>query len=330
MRVTQQERDILAHLQFNADSAVATIAKAVGCREHIVRSVLFRFGQLDLFTPRVFIDALKLGYSRYVVLFAVTSLTPQTINRFVQELVACDAVSCILELGGEYQFEVHITCRGPVEFSNILDRLAEQFRDLVSEKSICIQVVHSIFASKSLSAFRPAPSELSWQITNEHVQIDELDHQILRNLALDGGISRATLARKLGTPVSTVQYRIQSLQEKRVIHGFTYEYRGSVLGLRHYAVLVRSRGADATCHHAMREFARNNPHVTYYSQNIASWDYQMGIAVDNDAAASQVMHEIYSKMGNRIGRCILLPVLRAWKVIDYPFTRSLTKAAEAA
>lgn len=330
MRVTQQDRDILAHLQFNADSALATIANAVGCREHTVRSVLYRYGQLDLFTPRVFIDTLRLGYSQYVVLFAVASLSPQAINRFVEALVACDAVSCILELGGEYQFEAHITCRGSVEFSSILDRLAGQFPDLVSEKSICIQVLHSIFASRHLSAFRPTPSELSWEITTEHVRIDELDHQILRGLAYEGSLSRTMLARKLGTPLSTLQYRIQNLREKRVILGFTYEYRGSVLGLRHYLVLVRSRGADASCHRDMRELARNNPYVTYYSQSIASWDYRIGIAVDSDALASDVMNDIYSKMGKRIGRAILLPVLRAWKVIDYPFTRSLTRAAAAA
>ena len=76
------------------------------------------------------------------------------------------------------------------------------------------------------------------------IDLDRVDHAILRVLATEGRISAAELARRVGLSKSPVQARMKRLQESGVITGYAAQLDWVRMGLAHVA-FVEVRLSDA-------------------------------------------------------------------------------------
>lgn len=72
------------------------------------------------------------------------------------------------------------------------------------------------------------------------VDLDNLDLEILRELARNGKVGIRELARKLKKPPSTILNRIRKLEEKSVIRGYTALINYRALGFQVVAIIMLS------------------------------------------------------------------------------------------
>jgi len=86
------------------------------------------------------------------------------------------------------------------------------------------------------------------------IDLDRVDHAILRVLATEGRISAAELARRVGLSKSPVQARMKRLQESGVITGYAAQLDWVRMGLAHVA-FVEVRLSD-TREAALQAFNR--------------------------------------------------------------------------
>lgn len=56
---------------------------------------------------------------------------------------------------------------------------------------------------------------------NKHVELDDIDRKILRNLMVDARLSARQLALKLGMSTVTILSRIKKLENEKIIKGYT-------------------------------------------------------------------------------------------------------------
>ncbi len=78
--------------------------------------------------------------------------------------------------------------------------------------------------------------------------LDKIDKQILNELQKDDRISASDLAKKLGTPKSTVTYRIKRLEDEKIILGYRAIVDPSKLG-RDEQMIVRIRAKFGPGYH---------------------------------------------------------------------------------
>jgi len=86
------------------------------------------------------------------------------------------------------------------------------------------------------------------------IDLDRVDHAILRVLATEGRISAAELARRVGLSKSPVQARMKRLEESGVITGYAAQLDWVRMGLAHVA-FVEVRLSD-TREAALQAFNR--------------------------------------------------------------------------
>lgn len=118
----------------------------------------------------------------------------------------------------------------------------------------------------------------------KNIQLDGIDRQILKELALNARISNAELANKVGIAPSTCLGRVRSLVEQKIIRSFTAEISPSALGLELQAVISVTLRAGARSNLAQfMQSMKEHPQVIQVFFLGGAEDFLVHVAVRNSA-----------------------------------------------
>lgn len=119
---------------------------------------------------------------------------------------------------------------------------------------------------------------------SKNIQLDGIDRQILKELALNARISNAELANKVGIAPSTCLGRVRSLVEQKIIRSFTAEISPSALGLELQAVISVTLRAGARSNLAQfMQSMKEHPQVIQVFFLGGAEDFLVHVAVRNSA-----------------------------------------------
>lgn len=76
---------------------------------------------------RVFVDPYALGLTHHLVLLSLPRESEKDRKKFLDVLHSCDQVGVVVELGGEFQFELRVYSRGPEHLRVFFDELTVRF-----------------------------------------------------------------------------------------------------------------------------------------------------------------------------------------------------------
>lgn len=126
-------------------------------------------------------------------------------------------------------------------------------------------------------------------------QLDQIDLSLIAELRRDGRASLSELAQILGIARATVRLRLEKLQERGVIRGFSVVLSGDghkapVRGL--VMVGIEGRGADRIVRHL-----RGIPEVEAVHTTIGRWDLILEVGAQSLATLDEVLAKIRSLEG---------------------------------
>jgi DNA-binding Lrp family transcriptional regulator len=314
---TQLERSILYLVLMDASASVVKIAATLGCKPHSVQAAINKFRRNGLISRRIMVDVYRLGYSRHAFYISLSSEGQRQRDKLVLSLVNHPSTTVVLEVGGEYDFFVAVITRNPGELAAFQSTLADTFGVPFQKKDLALTIRHSVFGEKSLLADLSACTECTYAVTDSLVETDALDRRILAELCAPGVISFPHVARKLGLPQSTLDYRLKRLKEQQVICGDMHEIKGELIGLSNYIVLLGMTGLNQATQSRFYSFVKHHPYVAHYSHEVGHWDYMLGIAVDSHQRVNELVEQMRRLFGESIATVKSFPMFRARKVVDY-------------
>lgn len=99
-------------------------------------------------------------------------------------------------------------------------------------------------------------------ILRQPAQLDDIDRLILKKLQLNGRITNAELAARVGVAPSTCVARVRALQNRRVITGFSANINPEALGLKLQVLInVTVRSGKRRQITELADTLRQNPQV---------------------------------------------------------------------
>ncbi len=149
--------------------------------------------------------------------------------------------------------------------------------------------------------------------------IDEIDHKLLRAITTNGELSGHQVAREVGIPQSTVDYRLKRLRSEGVIVGAYYAVRGASLGSISFLCLIRTRGMSALFREGINNFCAIHPEVVVMIESIGSWDFELVIDGFSAEQAMRVSESLLDIFGGGIQWIKMVPIFGYHKVSEYPF-----------
>lgn len=273
------------------------------------------------------IDTFRFGYSRHSSLLSLSSEGHRIRPQLTQLLIEHPSTAVVRDVGGEHDLLVELIVCSPQELSSFQDLLASHCTGPIQSKNLSICRSHSIFGEKSLVPDRAIHTKNCYQATSHLVHIDSLDRRPLFLMSGPLFASLAQLARDTGEPLSTIDYRVKKLKERRVICGDLHDVRGALLGLSNFILLVSTKGFPHSLHNTFHTFVRDHPYITYCSYSIGTWDFMLGVSIPLSASTQSVTELVHQRFGSYVTSIKAVEMLRTHKVADFPFT-PLTKESE--
>jgi len=130
------------------------------------------------------------------------------------------------------------------------------------------------------------------------VEIDDVDYQLLNEIAVNARIPLVDLAQRLNTSSQAVNYRIKNLMNSGIIQAFRVGIDLSKLGLQHYKLEIYLK--DHKQGKAIWNYLKETPYLEYLNVTVGWCDLEFELIVENVDKLSQIMRDIDLKFPNAI------------------------------
>ena len=321
MKLSRKELEILSVAQLQAEAPATLLRKYCRYQEHSIRYCLQRALERQLIVPRCFINLNRLGYSQYQLYFSLAAEKKQPRHELVQALAACDRVSWLGQLGGDYQYGMNIAARGVREIADLLYTLSSKCGGVLMDKVVAARLSFKYFGNRYLSNIKRPLKFLSYEATSDSVSLDDLDHRILNAVTRSGQGSSRFLARQLGEPQRTVDFRLKRLEKQGVIVAYYYELQSACLGMQSFLLLLCMKSINSAIAAALDKYCEKNSRVVLLIQSLGSWDFEIQVEVENAFEAAKIVEDLHDQFGSAINWIRVLPAFGNIKVLEYPFQK---------
>lgn len=317
MKNTNTER-ILHALETHPKASTRDIARITKLREHVVRYTTHVLEQEGQIRRIPLVDVYPLGYQHYGCYFSVAAQQKEKAKAFIAALLKSHHVAWLAEIGGDFQYALAIIAKSPRDLIYFFDEFSERFGDIFFTKSIAPRIAYTQFNHKYLNP-GGAVSETTFGDTAHAQTLDGIDHHILIMLTKEPTLTLPLLAKKLKTPLSTIKYRIQKLEEKRIISGYVYDINRRDANMQQFSLCIHINGGGKQLAQDLYAFARNHPHILYFLQCIGEWDFEIGAEVEKSEDIIAISQSLYKEFGTKLVSIKILPIFRYLKLSYYPF-----------
>jgi DNA-binding Lrp family transcriptional regulator len=317
MTISGREAKILSAIELNADRTTTELQTLTGHHSHTVRYIIQKLERAGVIQKVPFVDMYPLGYQDFGFYFSLASLQSKAKERLLNLLKTSPLVTFLLELGGDYQYGASMYAKHVAEFTQLLDKLSIISENLFFDKSFTLRVSMTRFNRKYLSPDSPI-QERSFGNTKAPAEIDQTDEAILQALTKNGGLSQRELARRLGLSFASVNSRLQTLTNKQILHGMTYEINPTKIGMQAFQLLVFAKGLSQSFQEELYLYAKRHPSMVYFVRCIGTWDFEIGVEVDKTEEITQIAQELYEKLGQHIVGIKTIPI---FSILKYAFFR---------
>lgn len=237
------DKKILCCLDENSRQSFSQIAKQVKTSKEVVR---YRFEQLIdkkiLQNCNALVNTYKLGYLIHIIWIKFQNTTKEIEREIIEKITKSQRVGVALEIYGSWDFVFGIWAKNTVEFKKYFDNITNEFSQYFGDYSVTIEI-NSTYLSQNFLYDGEIPSVL---IGNELTQqsLDDIDIQIIKQLALDARKPIVKLAINTGLKANAVAARIKQLEKKGIIAGYKTTINYEELGLMHYRVFLKVNKSD--------------------------------------------------------------------------------------
>ncbi|MBD3354378.1 AsnC family transcriptional regulator [Candidatus Woesearchaeota archaeon] len=293
MKLDAKDKKILKALDENARYPLSKIAKKALTSKQVVDYRIKSLKKRKLLKGfSTAIDISKLGYSSYTVYILFQSITKEREKEIIDFIVQHPFTRWCVSCAGEYDLAFTITASSTNHFNKTLKEILNFIGDNLNEYE-----TNTIldFRDYSLSFFfdnyvpRTVMSEAA---KDKIVKIDKKDIEILKLLQKNARIPLIDIAKQLNISADTVNYRIKSLKNKKLIVAYTPSINYNILGYNWYQLLMHLKNITEPEEKRLLKRLSTTKGIRYITRCIGKWNFEIHLVVKNNAELKETVMEL--------------------------------------
>ncbi|DAC72324.1 MAG TPA: hypothetical protein DSN98_05810 [Thermoplasmata archaeon] len=301
MKLDLKDRKILYQLDLDARQSLTQIGKNVGLKKDVVTYRVQRMADEGIIKNFwTAINTFKLGYNVFRIYINFHYVNTEIKNDIIEYFTNYKHTWAVISVKGPIDIDVVVWVKNIYDFYNFWDKTLEKYEDYF-EKYIISVYIQATGYKKSylLDDFDTSDRKMYDTICDgSTVMIDEIDHKLLNELAINARIPSTDLAEKLSCSSQAVNYRMNNLIKNDIIQAFRVNIDLIKLGLQRFKVDI-----------FLKEYKQRKNIIDYLDKkgcleclNVATgWsDIEPEIVVENMDALIKLMEEINHKFPNVI------------------------------
>lgn len=330
MKITPQVAQILSAAQFFADEPVAQVAKRLSMPVHTVRRVIDASINEGVLRRRVYFNYFRLGCIQYSIYLNVRARSLAQRERARQILVKAPFVELVLELGATYDFAIVLTARSALDVEVFFEFLHAKQEIELEEVNLHARTGWYYFGVKYLSSQKFSHSiEVIPGQEKDLLKLDSEDWDVLDAFQMSSDGNRQRMAKSLGMPLSTFQYRIDKLIRSGAILGTLFQIVADSIKYQAFRVLASTRFPLARHRSLLLNWARKNPYILTFMHGVGKWDYELRIETHSPEVVREVVDELLEIGRDFIESAEIVPVTKILKMSLCPDRRLFDPVASS-
>jgi Lrp/AsnC family transcriptional regulator, leucine-responsive regulatory protein len=298
MRLSGKEKNILSAVELRADLSVPEIAEITGYQDYSIRYFMQQMRKQGIicFTPCI--NLFSLGCAEYVLFFSVKKNEDVSGIEGLFDLVP--EVSSIVKFLGGFDYAVTFHVQQTHRLPALLKKIAACVGNCLSIELLSLRISITDFNRRYLTPNKKDIRSISRRMTDNAVEIDEIDARILYSFLQYSFRSKQRLARKIGLAPSTLEFRINRLQQRNIITGWTYRLAAEKLGLQTHRLLIALRGLCPAFAKDFFNHCATNIHVVQIAECIGSWNFEITVEVQEQCNLDSLLKDLHEHFAGRI------------------------------
>lgn len=292
------DKKILESLIENSREQVSNIAKKIKLRRENVNYRINRLVKLGLIKEfNTILNEKKLGLFHYVVFIELVKLEEETEKHIIEYLKNNPFMSWIGISAGRWSlvFDI-IVCDKNSDLEKILHDFLKKFGNFIDDYKVLKLSEGDYFASKLIGKVKHLLSKPEKKI---EAKLDNTDFKILSLLNQDSRKTLVDISAKTNLTPNGVNNRIKALVKNNIIRGYTIFLDWKKLGYEWFAIQIKFNKYDEDADNQIKEFFINHKKVVFYYKYVGgSWDYDVGVLVQNSNELRDFINEYRKKFSD--------------------------------
>jgi DNA-binding Lrp family transcriptional regulator len=239
-KIDLKDRKILSELDLDCRQSNAQIGKKVGLKRDVVAYRIKKLQDEGIIKNfYTVIDTFKLGYNVFRLYINFQYVSSDVKEEIIQYFVDHKDSWIVATVKSEIDLDVVLWVKDIFDFYQFWDKTLDKYEDYFAKYSISIYIQAHVYKKSYLLSEEESETDRELFRMNcggKPVEIDETDHKLLNEVAVNARAPLIELAEKLGCSSQSVNYRIKNLVKSGVIKAFRVDLDLSKLGLQKFKV----------------------------------------------------------------------------------------------
>jgi DNA-binding Lrp family transcriptional regulator len=318
LRLSEQEKIVLSHVEFQARTPIPDIARDCGYKTSTVRYILNKFIDSGLITERrSFLNLSLLGFTNYALYITISSWGERERESLHRFLSRAPGVTWFAPVGGDFQYIVTFSASHAEELVEFRHYLSQRFSHVIYGQTVSLRLALWLFPRKYLA--KDPRRQAGWFQGGSHrVALDDIDTRLLTAVSRGGFDSFRLLAERAELPPSTFDRRVRALEERGVIQGYCYRMNPTKIGFEEFRLLVHPLSVTRDFTSRLLAFSRSHPNVRKFVQCLAEWDYEMEVSVPSAREVSAFIATLNERFRGELRRVRVVPLFAEVNCPPFP------------
>jgi DNA-binding Lrp family transcriptional regulator len=332
-KIDKKDLKLIYHLLINSRKPFSVLGKKLRLSRKVVE---YRINRLEkegviLNYPTV-IQTTTLGWGLCRFYYTFQFVSPEQKKEIIEYFINSDIVTLVAELEGCYDLQVNVyvtslrTFKHPSKYHNLFlkytsfyDQTQKKFRKYFDEQTMTVYNKNDLFSPIIfLSDKNLKPTYTTRSPSFKEVQIDELDYEILKKLAVNARIPTVKLAKELNVTTTTVKSRIKRLIDEKVIMEFSARIDASKTEFRVYNIEINLK--DYEKKYKIIEYLRKYQNISEINESFGQGvDLDCGFILKNITELQDIINDLSSKFPEAIKNFRYYSTVKLHKYNQVPF-----------
>ncbi len=295
--LNELDKKIIYELGKNARLSYNQIAKEIKSKKPIVAyhlQNLERKGVLWKYVPVISLS--RLGIYAHKIYFRFHGLTTEKKKELIKDFVNNNHINWVAESVGVWDVMISIYAQNIMEFASKKNEIFEKYGDFVQDYSITLLEDALVFNRDYL--VRKNTQYRKRFVFGGKIDIEEIDEKqktILKLIRNNGRFSLLDIAKKSKLNVGTVHSKINDLEKRGIIQGYTTFLNLTKTNLNFFKLCLHLNRYDRQECTGLLDYCKENRNVLHLIKSIGDWEIEIELESDNQDYVYGFIDEIKTK-----------------------------------
>lgn len=315
-KIDLKDRKILYHLDLNSRQSFSRIGKKIGLNKDSVADRVKKLQDKGIIVRyTTLIDDLKLGFT--VLRFSINyqNITHEIRDEIIEHFVKYKYTEVVATTAGSIDQNILMTTRNVSKIYPFWQKTFSKYSDYFAKCISSVYLGETIYPKSFLINETMDRTNILLR-GGTFTVIDELDYQILEELAINTRIPTIELAKKLNRSAITINKRLKKLLDLGIILRFSITIDWKKIGYNWFKVDLFLKEYKQLNH--IKKYVEMNPHLAYIDKSLGYADLELELIVENMNHLRKIIEDLYATLPKVIRNYSYFEIIKNHKWVNVP------------